>query len=193
MRIAVVATLYRSSPLLDAFHRRVSAAVAALTDDYEIVLVNDGSPDDSLDVARRLFERDEDCLKHPFDVAHHIGIGDVEHSEAKPLQRQVAATVFIHVMRFAIDFDDHSLLRTQEIGNKRSDFGLATEFVAAELRTGEMPPQAYLRLGRVAAHFAGVVCDLCDAISRETPPPAPPLKRRGVLLFRLIAQGPLLA
>ena len=71
MRIAVVATLYRSSPLLDAFHRRVSAAVAALTDDYEIVLVNDGSPDDSLDVARRLFERDPHV--RVVDLARNFG------------------------------------------------------------------------------------------------------------------------
>ena len=71
MRIAVVATLYRSSPLLDAFHRRVSAAVAALTDDYEIVLVNDGSPDDSLDVARRLFERDSHV--RVVDLARNFG------------------------------------------------------------------------------------------------------------------------
>ena len=48
MRLSVVATLYRSAPHLEEFHARVSAAAAAVTDDYEIVLVNDGSPDDSL-------------------------------------------------------------------------------------------------------------------------------------------------
>lgn len=71
MRIAVVATLYRSSPLLDAFHRRVSAAVAALTDDYEIVLVNDGSPDDSLAVAERLFAQDPHV--RVVDLARNFG------------------------------------------------------------------------------------------------------------------------
>ncbi|MCC6992460.1 MAG: glycosyltransferase family 2 protein, partial [Acidobacteria bacterium] len=58
MRLSVVATLYRSSATLAAFHARASAAVAALTADYEIVLVNDGSPDDSLAVARALLDRD---------------------------------------------------------------------------------------------------------------------------------------
>ncbi|HUU33215.1 MAG TPA: glycosyltransferase family 2 protein [Vicinamibacterales bacterium] len=58
MRLSVVATLYRSSRSLEAFHARVSAAAACLTDHYEIVLVNDGSPDDSLQVALRLLERD---------------------------------------------------------------------------------------------------------------------------------------
>ena len=58
MLLSVVATLYRSSRSLEAFHARMSAAAAAVTGDYEIVLVNDGSPDDSLAVAVRLFERD---------------------------------------------------------------------------------------------------------------------------------------
>jgi putative glycosyltransferase len=54
MKLSVVSTLYRSAPYLEEFHRRVSAAARQLTDDYELVLVNDGSPDDALDVARRL-------------------------------------------------------------------------------------------------------------------------------------------
>lgn len=58
MRLSIVATLYRSRATLTAFHSRVSAAAAALTDDYEIVLVNDGSPDDSLDVALALLAGD---------------------------------------------------------------------------------------------------------------------------------------
>lgn len=70
-RIAVVATLYRSSQALDAFHARVSAVTAGLTEDYEIVLVNDGSPDDSLDVARRLLRRDPHV--RIIDLARNFG------------------------------------------------------------------------------------------------------------------------
>ncbi len=51
MRLSIVSTLYRSSPFVAEFHRRVAAAASLLTDDWELVLVNDGSPDDSLDVA----------------------------------------------------------------------------------------------------------------------------------------------
>lgn len=58
MQLSVVATLYRSSATLPQFYARVSAAAAALADDYEIVLVNDGSPDDSLAVALDLHARD---------------------------------------------------------------------------------------------------------------------------------------
>lgn len=59
MKLSVVSTMYRSAPFLDAFYQRVSAAAHGLVgDDYEIVLVNDGSPDDSLDRAVALSEKD---------------------------------------------------------------------------------------------------------------------------------------
>jgi putative glycosyltransferase len=54
MRLSVVTTLYRSARHLREFHRRASAASRGLTDDYEIILVNDGSPDESLDLALAL-------------------------------------------------------------------------------------------------------------------------------------------
>lgn len=59
MKLSVVATLYCSAAHLDAFHARATAAARAHAgDDYEIVLVNDGSPDDSLARAVALCERD---------------------------------------------------------------------------------------------------------------------------------------
>ncbi|MDO9404325.1 MAG: glycosyltransferase family 2 protein [Polaromonas sp.] len=52
MKLSIVATLYQSSAYIDEFCRRVGAAARQLVgEDYEIVLVNDGSPDNSLDVA----------------------------------------------------------------------------------------------------------------------------------------------
>jgi len=56
MRLSVVTTLYRSAPYLPEFLSRVTAAVKKLTTDYEIVFVNDGSPDNALDVALGLQE-----------------------------------------------------------------------------------------------------------------------------------------
>ena len=46
-KISAVAPCYNEAAVLVEFHRRVSAACASVTDDYEIVLVNDGSSDDS--------------------------------------------------------------------------------------------------------------------------------------------------
>ncbi|WP_258129734.1 glycosyltransferase family 2 protein [Achromobacter anxifer] len=58
MKLSVVATLYRSAPYIREFHQRASAAAQALTDNYEIVLVNDGSPDESLEIAEALVAED---------------------------------------------------------------------------------------------------------------------------------------
>ena len=58
MTLSIVTTLYCSAPHLKEFYRRASAAAETIASDYEIVFVNDGSPDDSLLIALELFERD---------------------------------------------------------------------------------------------------------------------------------------
>jgi putative glycosyltransferase len=54
MRLSIVATLYSSAPYVEEFCRRATAAAKSVTDHFEIVLVNDGSPDNALDVALRV-------------------------------------------------------------------------------------------------------------------------------------------
>jgi putative glycosyltransferase len=59
VKLSIIATLYQSAPYVNEFHQRASAAASQLVgDDFEIVLVNDGSPDHSLDLAIELTERD---------------------------------------------------------------------------------------------------------------------------------------
>lgn len=58
MKLSVVATLYNSSKTVEEFYRRASEAAAAITDDFEIVLVDDGSPDNSLEIACRIADAD---------------------------------------------------------------------------------------------------------------------------------------
>jgi len=58
MKLSIVTTLYRSAGFIDEFYRRASEAAAKITADYEIVMVDDGSPDNSLDVALGLLQRD---------------------------------------------------------------------------------------------------------------------------------------
>ena len=58
MQLSIVTTLFRSAPHLLEFHRRVSAAAAGLTSAFEIIFVNDGSPDDSQAVALALAHSD---------------------------------------------------------------------------------------------------------------------------------------
>jgi putative glycosyltransferase len=56
--LSIVTSMYRSASFLPDFHLRCTASAQALTGDYEIILVNDGSPDDSLRVALELHARD---------------------------------------------------------------------------------------------------------------------------------------
>src|SRR5262249_38897490 len=58
MDLSIVSTMYESAPYLREFHARVSAAAASLTSDFEIILVNDGSPDDSLTLASEIARSD---------------------------------------------------------------------------------------------------------------------------------------
>jgi len=59
MKLSIVATLYQSAPYINEFYERASAAARQLVgEDFEIVFVNDGSPDNSLDLAIKLTEMD---------------------------------------------------------------------------------------------------------------------------------------
>ena len=50
--------MFRSSPYLEEFYSRTVQAISAISSSDQFVLVNDGSPDDSLAVALRLRQRD---------------------------------------------------------------------------------------------------------------------------------------
>lgn len=59
MKLSIVTTLYKSAPYIDEFYQRASAAAQQLVgESYEIIFVNDGSPDNSLDIAVSLSEKD---------------------------------------------------------------------------------------------------------------------------------------
>lgn len=59
MKLSIVTTLYQSAPYINEFHARVSDIARQLVgDSYEIILVNDGSPDNSLSIALRVAEGD---------------------------------------------------------------------------------------------------------------------------------------
>lgn len=49
VEVSIVTTLFMSSKYVDDFYLRILSTLGEITDDYEIVFVNDGSPDDSLE------------------------------------------------------------------------------------------------------------------------------------------------
>lgn len=58
MILSIVTTLYNSAPYIEEFYGRVLAQIQSLPVDYEIVFVDDGSPDNALGVAIKIADRD---------------------------------------------------------------------------------------------------------------------------------------
>ena len=58
MKLSIVTTMFKSEATIAEFVRRASAAAAQITDSYEIVIVDDGSPDNSLAIAIGLAKTD---------------------------------------------------------------------------------------------------------------------------------------
>jgi putative glycosyltransferase len=74
--LSVVSTLYRSAGHLERFVSRATEAARRMTDAYEIVLVNDGSPDNSLDVALAIQRRDAHIrvVDLSRNFGHHVAL-----------------------------------------------------------------------------------------------------------------------
>ncbi len=58
MKLSIVTSLYRSAGFLPEFYERITRAAARVTDEWELVFVDDGSPDNSSDLVRGLMARD---------------------------------------------------------------------------------------------------------------------------------------
>ena len=71
MRLSVVTSMYKSAPFVAEFCARAAAAASQLTTEFEIVLVNDGSPDDSL--RRALDVRRLDPRVRVIDLSRNFG------------------------------------------------------------------------------------------------------------------------
>ncbi|PRC93561.1 glycosyltransferase family 2 protein [Solimicrobium silvestre] len=72
MKLSIVTTLYQSASYINEFHRRVSAVANQLVEEnYEIILVNDGSPDNSLELALHLTKNDSHVVV--IDLSRNFG------------------------------------------------------------------------------------------------------------------------
>lgn len=58
MKISIVVPVYRGEQFLDELYQRVKKAVAAIASDWELILVNDQSPDGSWEIMRKLSKND---------------------------------------------------------------------------------------------------------------------------------------
>ncbi|MBT8039684.1 MAG: glycosyltransferase family 2 protein [Xanthomonadales bacterium] len=60
MDLSIVATMYCSARYVETFLERISETARSITENFEIILVDDGSPDESLEIAKRLCGEYED-------------------------------------------------------------------------------------------------------------------------------------
>ena len=76
MKLSIVTTLYKSSRYVDEFYTRISKEAMKITDNYEIIFVDDGSPDDSLEKAVSLYEKDSKVkvIELSRNFGHHKAI-----------------------------------------------------------------------------------------------------------------------
>jgi putative glycosyltransferase len=73
VKLSIVTSMYKSELFLREFWERASAAAARITPEYEIVFVNDGSPDGSLAASLDLFRADDHvvCVDLARNFGHH--------------------------------------------------------------------------------------------------------------------------
>ena len=76
MKLSIVTTLYKSSKYIDEFYSRISNEAKKITNDYEIMFVDDGSPDDSLKKAIKLCGKDKkvSVIELSRNFGHHKAI-----------------------------------------------------------------------------------------------------------------------
>ncbi len=72
MKLSIVTTLFQSAAYVTEFYQRATGAARELVGkDYEIIFVNDGSPDSSLELAVALTEKDEHTVV--VDLSRNFG------------------------------------------------------------------------------------------------------------------------
>ena len=76
MKLSIVTTLYKSSPYINEFYERITKEAKKITDDYEIIFVDDGSPDDSLKKCIELHQKDKKVkvIELSRNFGHHKAI-----------------------------------------------------------------------------------------------------------------------
>lgn len=89
MKLSIVTTLYNSAPYIKEFHQRAThVACQFAAHDYEIIMVNDGSPDNSLEIALQLVEQDDHFVV--IDLSRNFGhhkamMAGLEHSSGEKI------------------------------------------------------------------------------------------------------------
>jgi len=76
MKLSIVTTLYRSEQYVNEFYELISSNANKITNDYEIVFVNDGSPDNSVECILEIRKKDNKVklIDLSRNFGHHYAI-----------------------------------------------------------------------------------------------------------------------
>jgi putative glycosyltransferase len=114
MQLSIISTLYQSTETIDEFIKRVTASAQQVTQDYELVLVNDGSPDDSLQKA--LVAQKHDSRIIIIDLSRNFG-----HHEAGMTGIEKAQGDFVFLIDSDLEEDPELILQFwQKMQNSQS-------------------------------------------------------------------------
>lgn len=74
--LSLISPLYRSEPFIAELYRRLVEAARQITEDYEIVFVNDGSPDRSSELAKEIAAKDPKVrvIDLSRNFGHHVAL-----------------------------------------------------------------------------------------------------------------------
>ncbi|MEM7068940.1 MAG: glycosyltransferase family 2 protein [Pseudomonadota bacterium] len=84
--LSVVTTLYNSAEFIEEFYERVCKSASEISGDFEIILVNDGSPDNSYELAISLAKKDSRIVLVDLsrNFGHHTAIlAGLNHTRGK--------------------------------------------------------------------------------------------------------------
>lgn len=107
MKLSIVSTLYNSEATLESFIQKCRSAAKAFGGTYEIVLVNDGSPDGSLDLAKSLAAGQDDIVI--INLSRNFG-----HHPAMMTGLQEAKGEFVFLLDSDLEEDPDWLLLFEE-------------------------------------------------------------------------------
>lgn len=129
MKLSIVTTLYNSAPYIQEFTERISKTAEKITKDYEIIFVNDGSPDNSLDIALELYRKNK-----------HINIIDLSRNfgHHKAFMTGLKHTRGERVFLIDVDLEEQPELLKKFIKELNEDKSLDMIFGIQKTRTGEI-------------------------------------------------------
>lgn len=113
----------------------------------------------------------QDCSQDSVQIAHHVRVGEADHSVAACFQRSSASSVVMGAipMRVAVELDDQAFAAAGEVGDIGGKDHLPLELYA-EAASAEVVPEAAFGFGEIFPEFLGAVPGLDVPFH---PPPSP--------------------